>query len=113
MLEKIKSETQPLKKIEAKKSVVEDKHPEVKNPGNKKLSYNQKRLLEVLPMEIEQIEKRIAEIEVLLSDADLYARDPDAFNNLSTELLEKQKAKEDKENKWLEIQMLKEELEGL
>ena len=113
LLEKIKSETQPLKKIEAKKSVVEDKHPEVKNPGNKKLSYNQKRLLEVLPMEIEQIEKRIAEIEVLLSDADLYARDPDAFNNLSTELLEKQKAKEDKENKWLEIQMLKEELESL
>lgn len=113
LLEKIKSETQPLKKIEAKKSVVEDKHPEVKNPGNKKLSYNQKRLLEVLPMEIEQIEKRIAEIEALLSDADLYARDPDAFNNLSTELLEKQKAKEDKENKWLEIQMLKEELEGL
>lgn len=113
LLEKIKPETQPLKKIEAKKSVVEDKHPEVKNPGNKKLSYNQKRLLEVLPMEIEQIEKRIAEIEVLLSDADLYARDPDAFNNLSTELLEKQKAKEDKENKWLEIQMLKEELEGL
>ena len=113
LLEKIKSETQPLKKIEAKKSVVEDKHPEVKNPGNKKLSYNQKRLLEVLPVEIEQIEKRIAEIEALLSDADLYARDPDAFNNLSTELLEKQKAKEDKENKWLEIQMLKEELEGL
>lgn len=113
LLEKIKPETQPLKKIEAKKSVVEDKHPEVKNPGNKKLSYNQKRLLEVLPMEIEQIEKRIAEIEALLSDADLYARDPDAFNNLSTELLEKQKAKEDKENKWLEIQMLKEELEGL
>lgn len=113
LLEKIKSETQPLKKIEAKKSVVEDKHPEVKNPGNKKLSYNQKRLLEVLPMEIEQIEKRIAEIEALLSDADLYARDPDAFNNLSTELLEKQKAKEDKENKWLEIQMLKEELESL
>ncbi len=113
LLEKIKSETQPLKKIEAKKSVVEDKHPEVKNPGNKKLSYNQKRLLEVLPVEIEQIEKRIAEIEALLSDADLYARDPDAFNNLSTELLEKQKAKEDNENKWLEIQMLKEELEGL
>ena len=113
LLEKIKSETQPLKKIEAKKSVVEDKHPEVKNPGNKKLSYNQKRLLEVLPVEIEQIEKRIAEIEALLSDADLYARDPDAFNNLSTELLEKQKAKEDKENKWLEIQMLKEELESL
>lgn len=113
LLEKIKPETQPLKKIEAKKSVVEDKHPEVKNPGNKKLSYNQKRLLEVLPVEIEQIEKRIAEIEALLSDADLYARDPDAFNNLSTELLEKQKAKEDKENKWLEIQMLKEELESL
>lgn len=76
-----------------------------------RLSYNQQRLLEVLPSEIEQLEKTISEISQSLSDPDLYAADPDAFNRLSTRLLELQEQKDNKETQWLELQMLKESLE--
>lgn len=41
-----------------------------------RLSYNQQRLLEVLPAEIEQLEKTISEISQSLSDPDLYAGRP-------------------------------------
>lgn len=76
-----------------------------------RLSYNQQRLLEVLPSEIEQLEKTISEISQSLSDPDLYAADPDAFNRLSARLLELQEQKDSKETQWLELQMLKESLE--
>ncbi len=76
-----------------------------------RLSYNQQRLLEVLPAEIEQLEKTISEISQSLSDPDLYAADPDAFNRLSARLLELQEQKDSKETQWLELQMLKESLE--
>lgn len=76
-----------------------------------RLSYNQQRLLEVLPSEIEQLEKTISEISQSLSDPDLYAADPDAFNRLSARLPELQEQKDSKETQWLELQMLKESLE--
>lgn len=76
-----------------------------------RLSYNQQRLLEVLPSEIEQLEKTISEISQSLSAPDLYAADPDAFNRLSARLLELQEQKDSKETQWLELQMLKESLE--
>lgn len=76
-----------------------------------RLSYNQQRLLEVLPSEIEQLEKTISEISQSLSDPDLYAADPDAFNRLSARLPELQEQKDSKETQWLELQMLKESLD--
>lgn len=76
-----------------------------------RLSYNQQRLLEVLPTEIEQLEKTISEISQSLSDPDLYAADPDAFNRLSARLLELQHQKDGKEDRWLELQILKESLD--
>ena len=76
-----------------------------------RLSYNQQRLLEVLPAEIEQLEKTISEISQSLSDPDLYAADPDAFNRLSARLPELQEQKDSKETQWLALQMLKESLD--
>ena len=88
--------------------------PEKKNasPGSKrqKLSYNQQRLLNVLPQEIQQLETEIAAIENILSDADLYARDPEKFTAQSNDLARKKEEKEEKENQWLELQILAEEL---
>ena len=91
----------------------ETSHPSVPAAPAKtvRLSYNQQRLLEVLPSEIEQLEKTISEISQSLSDPDLYAADPDAFNRLSARLLELQEQKDNKETQWLELQMLKESLE--
>lgn len=76
-----------------------------------KLSYNQQRLLDVLPGEIEQLEKDILQIETELSNPSLYTENPQKFDTLSKELETKQTAKEQKENQWLELQIIKEELE--
>lgn len=85
--------------------------PKEKNSGSKKLSYNQQRLLEVLPQEVEQLERQIADLESALSDPNLYTDDPERFDRLSKELPAKQAEKEIKENQWLELQLLKEELD--
>ena len=72
--------------------------------GINKLSYKDKRLLEVLPDEIAVLEKRIAEIEQrLYTETDLYSRAPEEFDNLTKELKTSREEKEQKENTWLEI----------
>ena len=72
--------------------------------GVNKLSYKDKRLLEVLPDEIAVLEKRIAEIEQrLYAETDLYSRAPEEFDNLTKELKTSREEKEQKENTWLEI----------
>lgn len=72
--------------------------------GVNKLSYKDKRLLEVLPDEIAVLEKRIAEIEQrLYTETDLYSRAPEEFDNLTKELKTSWEEKEQKENTWLEI----------
>lgn len=76
-----------------------------------RLSYNQQRLLNVLPEEIEQLEAKIYQTEQALSDSNLYLQNPEEFGRLSKELEELNRQKEDKENMWLELQMLKESLE--
>ncbi len=77
---------------------------------SKKLSYNQQRLLQVLPQEIEEITAEIARIEDELSDAALYTENPEKFDVLSHKLPQLQAEKEQKENQWLELQILAEEL---
>ena len=76
-----------------------------------RLSYNQQRLLEVLPREIEQCEKEIAATEEILGNGNLYLEDREKFETLSNRLAELKQNKEEAENRWLELQLLKEELE--
>ena len=62
--------------------------------------------------EIEQIEQRMAAIETELSDAGLFSRDPERFNALSLEHEALGQDKAAKEERWLELEMLREEMEG-
>ena len=75
-----------------------------------KLSYSQQRKLDLLPQEIEQIEQKIQEIDEALGDSALYNADREKFTNLSTERANLQAELEAKENEWLELQLLQEEL---
>lgn len=111
LLEKLKNK--PISNKSAKKETTPDKSEktEIQPRKSVKLNYNQQRLLEVLPNEIEQIEAEIIKMELELSNPTLYTENPDKFDSLSQNLVDKQQAKEDKENQWLEIQMIKEELE--
>ncbi len=84
--------------------------PEKKEAPRTKLSYNQQRLLQVLPEQIAQTEKTIEQVKSDLSNPDLYQSNPDRFMELSKQLEELESKKETDENQWLEISMLAEEL---
>lgn len=77
-----------------------------------KLSYKQKFALENLPKEMEKTEKDIAAREAKMADPNLFAKDQATFNKLAAET---EKLRADlirMEEEWLELEMLREELEG-
>lgn len=107
LLNKISSTTTQNIVKSAKK---ETKSTETNSVKPKKLSYNQQRLLNVLPHELEDIEKQITNVSEQLSDASLYTNNPKLFDELSLRLLSLQNEKEQKENQWLELQILAESI---
>lgn len=110
LLEKLKSKI-PAKK-ENKKEALPKKEEKPKSETKKtgRLSYNQQRLLEILPGKISELEKQIGDTEAALSDSSLYTENPEKFDALTTQL-EKLKAELEKsENQWLEIEMLRESI---
>ena len=83
------------------------------SPSGRKLSFKQKFALENLPKEIAALDIEITKLERELSDAGLYSRDHVRFIKASA-LLDKARADKDtKEHDWLELEMLKEEIEGV
>lgn len=110
LLEKLKSKI-PAKK-ESKKEALPRKEETPKSETKKtgRLSYNQQRLLEILPGKISELEKQVGDTEAALSDSSLYTENPEKFDALTTQL-EKLKAELEKsENQWLEIEMLRESI---
>ena len=77
-----------------------------------KLSYKDQRALEELQSRMPELEKEIARLEAALADPDLYARDPEKFHR-TTERHDALKAELEKaEERWLELEMKREELAG-
>ena len=77
-----------------------------------KMSFKDKHALESLPREIEKIEQRMAGIEKELTDAGLFSRNPERFNALSLDHAALGEDKARKEERWLELEMLREEMGG-
>ena len=77
-----------------------------------KLSYKQKYALENLPKEMETLAAEIGTLEAKLADPDLYAKDPQGFSRIAAQLDEKRASLSAKEEEWLELEMLREEIEG-
>jgi ATP-binding cassette subfamily F protein uup len=81
-------------------------------PASGKLSYKDKFALETLPGEMDALQKDIEDIQAQMSNGDLYATDPDAFNALIAKMAQKQSQRDQAEEKWLELEMKREEIEG-
>lgn len=109
LLEKINNQEQKVvKKVKQQETQSNQK---IKNIN--KLSYKDKRLLEVLPVEIEELENKILQIEnILTTDTELYVKDALKFDNLTSELENYKQQKEEKETLWLEIEIKAEEFEN-
>ncbi|AAW62135.1 ABC-F family ATP-binding cassette domain-containing protein [Gluconobacter oxydans] len=91
--------------IAPKSALKTDKKP-------KKLSYNDKRALDLLPQKMAELEKKIQSYRDVLADPGLYGRDAAKFEK-TTQLLEAaERDLTQLEEEWLELEMKKELLEN-
>ena len=106
LLEKLKDKPQKKSQPTKTTSAVA---PRAKN-RQVKLSFNEKYQLENLPKEIAVLEDENKAIEIALANPNLYTDEPKRFDELTSKLAQNKQAIEEKENKWLEIQLKSEEL---
>ncbi|TFF23095.1 ATP-binding cassette domain-containing protein [Jiella endophytica] len=77
-----------------------------------KLSFKQKFALETLPKTIAELEGAIAGAEAEMADPALFSKNPGRFQELAKLIEQKRAALAQAENEWLELEMLKAEIEG-
>ena len=75
-----------------------------------KLSYKDQRDLDMLPDRMAALESEIAELQALLGQEDLFNREPDRFQQAVSRLEAAQGELEAAEERWLELEMMREEL---
>jgi ATP-binding cassette subfamily F protein uup len=80
--------------------------------STRKLSYKQKFALETLPGKIEAAGAEIARLEAAMADPELFRRDPAAFQKTSARLTELAGQVAAMEEEWMELEMLREEIES-
>ncbi len=77
----------------------------------KKLSFNDTHALKTLPARIAELEKLCATLSERLSDPAFYTKDPKAFAETTTALANARTELTSSEERWLELEILREELE--
>ncbi len=80
--------------------------------ARRKLSFNEQHDLKTLPKRMEELEAKIAKVQEILADPELYSRDPGRFQKAMDALTQLQAELHAAEERWLELEMLREELEG-
>ncbi|MGB0661797.1 MAG: ABC-F family ATP-binding cassette domain-containing protein [Mangrovicoccus sp.] len=110
------SDYQAQKKLEepkaekaAKLKAEVDKPKPMAAAKNSGLSFTQKHRLKELPSIIERLEAEIGKLEELMSDPDLFTREPIKFKKASEALTERQEKLSAAEEEWLELEELAEQ----
>jgi len=107
----VETKVKAIASAEKPKDMLADNVSAVK-PSTKKLSYKDKYALETLPGEMVVLEKDIATLQATLADPSLFARDAAAFKKTAEKLESKQTALAAAEERWLELEMLRDEIRG-
>jgi len=81
-------------------------------PQKGKLSFKQKFAIDNLPKQMEAKQVEIAAFEKTMADPKLFARDPEGFSKLAAKLEAARQSVHAMEEQWLELEMLREEIEG-
>ena len=103
---------------EKKKTEKQEKAKSASNAGVEpakakgKMSFKQKFALENLPKEMEKTQLEIAQREERMADPNLFAKNPEIFSKLADEMSKLRQKIETMEEEWLELEMLREELEN-
>jgi ABC transport system ATP-binding/permease protein len=82
------------------------------NPPKKRLGFNEKHALTTLPAHIAELEATITKLHSILHDPNLYVRDRQQFDKATAALTAAQNELAISEERWLELEMLREEIEG-
>ena len=80
-------------------------------PSKRKLNFNEKHALETLPKTIARLQAEIAKQQRFLDDPNLYKKDRKKFDQASDALTTAQKELQEAEDRWLELEVLREEIE--
>lgn len=79
--------------------------------SRRRLNFNEKHALETLPKTIAKLQAEIAKQQRFLDDPDLYKKNRKKFDTASDALTKAQKELAEAEDKWLELEVLREEIE--
>jgi len=114
MLAQRKGQADERRKAEKEKSAARAEPSGSAEPAKQKgkLSFKQKFAIENLPKQMEAKQAEIAGFEKKMADPQFFSRDPDGFSKIARQL---EMARNDlgrMEEEWLELEMLREELEG-
>ncbi|MBL8790670.1 MAG: ATP-binding cassette domain-containing protein [Rhizobiales bacterium] len=82
------------------------------SPARHKLGFKEKHALETLPARIEALSAELLALEQKLADASLFSKDPKAFAAATERHAAAAAERSAAEEQWLELEMLREELEG-
>jgi len=97
----------------ARKQLADVKKPEeAAKKKLTKLSYNDKRDLELLPAAIEKLNSEIVALEATIADPMLYTNDPELFDKSVAVLDKKRHELDGSETRWLQLLEMQEGLEG-
>ena len=80
--------------------------------SRRRLSFNDKHALETLPKQMAALQDKVRTLQQRLEDPGLYARDPKAFADVSAALAATHTELAAAEERWLELEILREEIEG-
>jgi ATP-binding cassette subfamily F protein uup len=80
--------------------------------AKRRLSFKEKHALETLPAKIASLQQEIASLQTRLADPSLYAKDRQSFEQASAALVKAQDELAEAEYRWLELEILREEIEG-
>jgi ATP-binding cassette subfamily F protein uup len=81
-------------------------------PNKRRLSFHEKHALETLPKSIAALQAKLQELHRRLDDPSLYARQRQTFDETSAALTAAQIELAAAEEKWLELEVLREEIEA-
>jgi ATP-binding cassette subfamily F protein uup len=80
--------------------------------AKRKLTFNEQHDLKTLPRRMAELEAKVVKLQETLSDPSLYARDAALFQKTSSTLADLQAELAAAEDRWLSLEMLREELES-
>ena len=109
------------RQIDKQQQTQADKKDRQKKTGQKKtadrpkdrLSYKQTYLLEKLPNEMATLTEQITTAEQHLSDMTFFEQDPDSYQKLAKQTRQNKMMLQEKEEAWLELAILREELNSI